>query len=121
MINEVNKAINEAREKSIWSLEIVAQKDSLNKLLAEFAELGYIKEEAIPKDGDFIEAIRDKMIDNIVGQYRAVQIRLVENLPSGEDIFLIREKESLKVLCEIQVGKEKNETMELWGNYYKPI
>lgn len=108
MIDELNKGIYEAKERSIWALEILGKKDLLNKLLAEFAEVGFIKEEDKPVDGDYVKMIEPKMIDGVIGNYRAIPIRVIDAPPSfDKDQIVVREKKSFKVLYTTEgEGKE---------------
>lgn len=103
MIDQLNKGIYEAKERTIWALEILGKKDLLNKLLAEFAEVGFIKEEDKPVDGDYVKMIEPKMIDGVIGNYRGIGIKLVDGSEYLDSEFVIREKESLRVLCEIPI------------------
>lgn len=106
MINEVNEAIYKAKNMTVLPMEITGTKEAVNKLLDDFAEVGFIKDEAKPLDGDYVKAFEPEMVDGIIGMYRAIPIRVIDAPPSfDKDQIVVKEKKSFKVLYEI--GKEK--------------
>ena len=108
MIDEVNEAIHEAKNMTVFPMEMVGTKEAVNKLLDDFAEVGFIKDEQKPLDGDYVKAFEPEMVDGIIGNYRAIPIRVIDAPPSfDKDQIVVREKKSFKVLYTTEgEGKE---------------
>jgi len=108
MIDEVNEAIHKAKNMTVFPMEMFGTKEAINKLLDDFAEVGFIKDEAKPLDGDYVKAFEPEMVDGIIGNYRAIPIRVIDAPPSfDKDQIVVREKKSFKVLYTTEgEGKE---------------
>ena len=108
MIDEVNKAIYKAKDMTVFPMEMVGTKEAVNKLLDDFAEVGFIKDEQKPLDGDYVKAFESEMVDGIIGNYRAIPIRVIDAPPSfDKDQIVVMEKKSFKVLYTTEgEGKE---------------